>query len=34
MKLEDLKKDYDRLQLKYGAKELASIYNGGGVYKP
>ncbi len=31
MKLEDLKKDYDRLQLKYGAKELDSIYNGGSV---
>lgn len=29
MKLEELKKDYDKLQLKYGAKELDSIYNGG-----
>lgn len=29
MKLEDLKKEYDKLQLKYGAKELDSIYNGG-----
>lgn len=29
MKLEDLKKDYDKLQKKYGAKELDSIYNGG-----
>ena len=29
MNLEDLKKDYDRLQKKYGAKELDSIYNGG-----
>ena len=29
MKIEDLKKDYDKLQLKYGAKELDSIYNGG-----
>lgn len=27
--LEDLKKDYDKLQKKYGAKELDSIYNGG-----
>lgn len=29
MNLEDLKKEYDKLQLKYGAKELDSIYNGG-----
>ena len=29
MKIADLKKDYDKLQLKYGAKELDSIYNGG-----
>lgn len=29
MQLEDLKIEYDKLQLKYGAKELASIYNGG-----
>lgn len=29
MKLEDLNKEYDRLQLKYGAKELHSVYNGG-----
>ena len=29
LKLEDLNKEYDRLQLKYGAKELNSIYNGG-----
>lgn len=29
MKLEDLKLEYDKLQLKYGAKELDSIYNGG-----
>ena len=29
MKVEDLKKEYDKLQLKYGAKELDSIYNGG-----
>ncbi len=29
MKLEDLKPKYDKLQKKYGAKELDSIYNGG-----
>ena len=29
MNLEELKKDYDKLQLKYGSKELDSIYNGG-----
>lgn len=29
MKLEDLKAEYDKLQMKYGAKELDSIYNGG-----
>ena len=29
MKLEDLKIEYDKLQLKYGDKELDSIYNGG-----
>lgn len=29
MNLEDLKIEYDKLQLKYGAKELDSIYNGG-----
>lgn len=29
MKIEDLKKEYDKLQKKYGAKELDSIYNGG-----
>lgn len=29
MKISDLKKEYDKLQLKYGAKELDSIYNGG-----
>lgn len=27
--LEDLNKEYDKLQKKYGAKELNSIYNGG-----
>ena len=29
MKLEDLNIEYDKLQKKYGAKELHSIYNGG-----
>ncbi len=29
MTLNDLKKEYDKLQFKYGAKELDSIYNGG-----
>lgn len=29
VKLEELKKEYDKLQSKYGAKELDSIYNGG-----
>ena len=26
LKIEDLRKDYDELQVKYGAKELDSIY--------
>lgn len=34
MTLEDLKKDYDKLQRKYGAKELDSIYNGGCTENP
>ena len=34
MNLKSLKKDYDRLQLKYGAKELDSIYNGGCIDNP
>lgn len=34
MKLEDLKIKYDRLQKKYGAKELDSIYNGGCTNEP
>ncbi len=34
MKLEDLKVEYDKLQLKYGAKELDSIYNGGCIKNP
>ena len=29
MKISDLNKEYDKLQLKYGAKELDPIYNGG-----
>ena len=29
MKIIDLNKEYDRLQEKYGARELNSIYNGG-----
>jgi DNA polymerase len=29
MTLDDLKTEYDKLQIKYGAKELDSIYNGG-----
>lgn len=29
MQLDDLKSEYDKLQRKYGAKELDSIYNGG-----
>lgn len=29
MKLEDLREEYDELQLQYGAKELDSIYSGG-----
>ena len=32
--LEDLKKEYDKLQKKYGAKELDSIYNGGCMDNP
>ena len=34
MSLEDLKFKYDKLQLKYGAKELDSIYNGGCIDNP
>lgn len=34
MKLEDLKVKYDKLQKKYGAKELDSIYNGGCAQNP
>ena len=34
MILSDLTKKYDKLQLKYGAKELDSIYNGGCDHNP
>ena len=34
MTLEDLKKEYDNLQLKFGDNELDSIYNGGCDKKP
>jgi len=34
MKLEELKKEYDELQIKYGAVELDSIYNGGCCENP
>ena len=34
MKLEDLKPKYDKLQKRYGAKELDSIYNGGCTENP
>ena len=34
MNFDDLKKEYDKLQQKYGAKELDSIYNGGCTKNP
>ncbi len=34
MHLEDLKKEYDNLQSKYGAKELHAIYSGGCTKNP
>lgn len=34
MNLDDLKKEYDKLQKKYGAKELNSIYHGGCTKNP
>lgn len=34
MQLEDLNIEYDKLQNKYGAKELDSIYNGGYIKNP
>lgn len=34
MKLDELKSKYDKLQKKYGAKELDSIYNGGCIENP
>ena len=34
MKISELNSEYDKLQLKYGAKELTSIYNGGCADNP
>lgn len=34
MKLEKLNVEYDKLQKKYGAKNLDSIYNGGCIDNP
>ena len=34
MTLDDLKKEYDKLQLEYGAKDLDSIYYGGSTNNP
>lgn len=34
MEIKDLNKEYDKLQRKYGAKELDSIYNGGCCTNP
>ena len=34
MEIKDLNKEYDKLQKKYGAPELNSIYNGGDANKP
>lgn len=34
MTLDDLKEEYDKLQIKYGAKNLDSIYNGGCTNNP
>lgn len=34
MELKDLKIKYDKLQIKYGAKQLDSIYNGGCIQNP
>ena len=34
MTLKDLNKEYNKLQLQYGAKELDSIYNGGCIHNP
>ena len=33
-RLEDLKYQYDKLQMKYGAEELKAIYNGGCINNP
>ena len=34
IRLEDLKDQYDKLQMKYGAEELKAIYNGGCINNP
>ena len=34
MTIDELRKEYDKLQLKYGAKESDSIYNGGCTDNP
>jgi len=34
MNLQDLNQKYDKLQIKYGAKNLDSIYNGGCIDNP
>ncbi|MDD2181205.1 MAG: uracil-DNA glycosylase family protein [Bacilli bacterium] len=34
MNINDLNKEYDKMQKKYGSKELNSIYNGGYINKP
>ena len=34
MKISDLNSEYDKLQQKYGTKELTSIYNGGCTNNP
>ena len=33
-RIDDLNVEYDKLQLKYGAKELTPIYNGGCTNNP
>ncbi len=34
MKISDLNPEYDKLQQKYGAKDITSIYNGGCTNNP
>ena len=34
MKINELNAEYDKLQQKYGAKDLTSIYNGGCINSP